>query len=498
MASKTQYRLVQRTLLLASALLAGCTVGPHFHAPAVPTIGTYTPEPLPKTSSSIGRAGVSQQFNAHADIPAQWWTLFHSPPLDQMVREALRNSPTIAQARERLRAAQEELSARTGQTQYPRVSGNASAQREQVNLATFGVPFPNPKPFTLLNGSVAVSYALDLFGANRHWLESLRAQVGYEGWQWQAARLMLTGNVVSAAIEQAELQSEIDIQRKMIDAQRQELKISAGRYRAGGISRSDLRTERTALAQVKAGLPGFEQQLDAVNDELAALMGQSPAGARVPFIHFADLTLPAELPLSLPSSLVRQRPDILASESLLRKACAKVGIATANLFPQIMLSADAGGVGTRLSTGGGIWNVEASLVQPLYDGGALRAEKREAISHYQEADNAYRETVLAAFRQVADTLRAIEHDAETLQLRSEAESEAESNYRIASARYQAGGISQLALLEAERQSLQAKLSQSTAVANRFRDSATLFQALGGGWWNEKQSRAAHIRDSDGH
>ena len=491
MTSKTKCLPAQGTLLLIAALLAGCTVGPHYHPPAPPTIGTYTPEALHKTAGSSGPGGISQQFNSKADIPAQWWILFHSPALDQMVGEALRNSPTVAEASDRLMAAEEELSARAGETRYPRVTGSASTQREQVNLAAFGVPFPNPKPFTLLNGSVAVSYALDLFGANRHLLESLRAQVAYEGWQWQAARLMLAGNVVSAAIQQAKLQSQIDLTRKMIDAQQEELEISERRYEAGGISKSDLQSQRTALAQVRAGLPALEQQLDRVNDQLSLLMGKSPAEARVRFVKLGDLALPRELPLSLPSSLVRQRPDILAAESLLRKACANVGIATANLYPQIVLSGDTGGVGTRLNKGGGTWNIEASLAQPIYNGGALRAEKREAISDYHEADRAYRETVLEAFGQVADTLRAIEHDAETLQLRSEAESAAESNYRIASERYKTGGISEIMLLDAERQSLEASLSQSMATADRFRDSATLFEALGGGWWNGNPGGSVH-------
>jgi NodT family efflux transporter outer membrane factor (OMF) lipoprotein len=483
MDSMTKYSLAQRTIVLIVVLLAGCTVGPHFHSPDPPMIGAYTPEPLHKTAESAGPAGISQDFNTNADIPAQWWTVFHSPALDRMVREALKHSPTLAQASDRLTEAQEELNARAGETKYPRVTGNASAQREQVNLSSFGVPFPNPKPFTLLSGSVAVSYALDLFGANRHLIESLRAQVAYQGWQLQAARLMLAGNVVSAAIQQAELQSQIDITRRMIDVQQQQIDISERRYRAGGISRSDLQSQRTDVAQTKAELPALQQQLDAVDDQLAVLMGNTPAEAQIELVKLDGLMLPADLPVSLPSAVVRQRPDILAAESLLRKACANVGVAAANLYPQITLSGEAGGVGTRFNHGGGIWNFEAALTQPIYNGGALRAEKREAVADYDEAGSAYRETVLEAFRQVADTLRAIEHDAETLQLRTEAESEAASNYTIASERYKTGGISELALLDAQRRLLQARLLQSKASADRFRDSATLFQALGGGWWN---------------
>jgi NodT family efflux transporter outer membrane factor (OMF) lipoprotein len=489
-ARRTKFSLTQTTMLLLSGTLVGCTVGPHYHSPAPPTVGSYTREPVQATVQSPGTGGTVQRFTSGTDIPAQWWMLFRSPALDQMVREALSNSPTLLQASDRLTEAQDELSARTGATKYPTVTGNASAESEQVNLKSFGVPFPNPKPFSLLNGSVAVSYALDLFGANRRLIESLDAQVAYESWQMRAARLMLAGNVVSATIRQAELRSQIEISRKMLDTQNKELAISEKRYQAGGVALSDVESQRAAVAQTKAELPPLEQQLAAINDQIALLMGKTPAEAQVESIHLDDLKLPRELPLSVPSSLVRQRPDILAAESLVHKASANVGIATANLYPQITLSGDAGGVGTEFSNGGGVWNIEASLAQPLYNGGALRAEKREALANYDEAGSAYSETVLQAFQEVADVLGAIEHDAETLQFRNEAENEAEKNYRIASQRYKAGGISEFALLDVQRQWLQATVLRNNSVADRFRDSATLFQALGGGWWNESKSTSA--------
>ena len=465
-------------------LAQGCTVGPKYRAPGPVALATYTPKPLPaETASSAGAAGVAQKLSATADVPADWWTLFRSPELDRMVRQALANSPTLQQATWRLKQAQEELNARRGATRYPTVSGNASVEEEQLNLAAFGIPFPNPSPFTLLNGSIGVSYALDIFGANRRAIEGLSAQRDYEAWQAEGARLMLAGNVAAAAIRQAQIREEIELTRQMLDVEEQQLRIVEKRYRAGGVAESDARSQRTLVAETRALLPGLEQQLDAVNDELAVLMGQSPAAAQVAPISLDRLHLPAALPVSVPSALVRQRPDIRAAESLLHQASANVGVATANLYPQIVLSGSGGAIGTNFTTGGDIWNVGGALTQPIFNGGALRAEQRKAQAAYDEADGVYKQTVLGAFQQVADTLYAIEHDAQALAARTDAANEADASYRIAAARYRAGGISQEALLDAERQRLQMELNRTGAVAARYADSATLLQALGGGWWN---------------
>lgn len=406
-----------------------------------------------------------------------------------MVREALANSPTLAQATARLRQAQEDLRARSGATKFPSVTGSASVEQKQVNLAAFGVPFPNPSPFTLLNGSIAVSYALDIFGGNRRQIEALRSQVDYEQWQFEGARLMLAGNVVSAAIRQAQLQQQLAITRQMLDAEQQQLTITERRRAAGGTTDFEVHRQQTVVAQTKALIPTLELQLDTINDQLAVLMGKSPAEARMQTVSLDSLHLPQELPLSLPSSLVRQRPDVRAAEALLHRASAEVGVATANLYPQIVLSGSGGGTGTSFTSGGDIWDVGAGLTQPIFNGGALRAEKRKAIAAYDEAGSAYQQTVLTAFQQVADTLHAIQHDAEAFQARDQAAGNASAAYRIASERYRAGGISQLALLDAERQQLQTALDRTASSAARYADSATLFEALGGGWWNQPQSPA---------
>ena len=490
MSTSTNSRWASLAATLALGLATACTVGPRYHAPTPPTMTTYTPEPqVNETVGAAGSAGNAQHFLSSADIPAQWWTLFHSPQLDSMVREALSNSPTLAAATARLKEAQEEANARTGATKYPSVSATVSAEREQLDLATFGIPFPSPPPFNLLNGSVAVSYALDLFGANRRLVEGLHAPVAYERWQLQGSRLMLAGNVVSAAIRQAQLQTQIDLTRQMLQLQERELEITERRYQAGGASQYDVHSQRTLVAQTRSDLPSLEQQLDVINHQLALLMGTTPSEAPIASISLGDLTLPEELPVSLPSSLVRQRPDIRASEALLHEASANVGVATANLYPQIVVSGSGGGIGTSLSNGGEVWNFGASLTQPIFNGGALRAEKRKAVAAYQEAGSNYQQTVLQAFREVADALRALQHDAQLLQARSDAAIQAAASYQIASLRYSAGGISQLALLDAQRQQLQTELDRTASVASRYSDSATLLQALGGGWWNESQPSA---------
>ena len=477
---------------VVAVLLVGCTVGPHYHPPAPPTVVSYTPAPQPsETASSAGPAGAAQRLNPAMDVPAQWWMLFNSPELDRLVREALANSPTLAQASARLKEAQEESNARTGATKYPTVNANVSVQREQLDLATFGVPFPSPPPFSLLNGSVAVSYALDLFGANRRLIEGLNAQAEYQRWQLQAARLMLAGNVVSATIRQAQLRSQIEFNHQMLELQQQQLSITEKRVQAGGIPQYQINSQRTLVEQTRAAIPPLEQQLAAVNHQLAVLIGKPPAEAQIGSISLDSLQLPTELPLSVPSSLARQRPDIRASEALLHQASANVGVATANLYPQIVLSGSVGGVGTSFTNGADVWNVGASLAQPIFNGGALRAERRKALAAYEEAGSVYQQTLLQAFREVADALRAIENDAQTLQARTEAATQAEVTYQIAAQRFNAGGISQLALLDAQRQHLQTLLDRTASAANRYTDSASLFQALGGGWWNDTQASAVN-------
>ena len=249
--------------LAAAMMFAGCTVGPRYRAPAPPTVTAYTPQPPPaETASSPGANGYAQHFNESAAIAADWWTAFQSPELNAMVAQALKNSPTLEQATARLKQAQEDVIARTGATKYPTVTGNASVTEEQLNLAAFGIPFPNPSPFTLLNGSVAVSYALDVWGANRRAIEGLKAQSDYEAWQLEGARLMLAGNVVAAAIRQAQIREQIEVTNQLLAVEQKELKIAEEREQAGGVFDFDVRSQRTLVAQTEATIPPLELQAD--------------------------------------------------------------------------------------------------------------------------------------------------------------------------------------------------------------------------------------------
>ena len=485
------WKVRARAASLAFLFLAGCNVGPRYQPPTAPTVVAYTPERQPaQTTASPGSAGAAQRFDASSAIPAQWWTLFHSPELDSMMKTALANSPTLAQASARLREAQEELNARAGATKYPSVVANASIAGEQPNLSAYGIPFPNPSPFALLDGSISVSYALDIFGANRRAIEALHAGRDYASWQLEGARLMLAGNLVSAVIRQAQLGKQIEIMRQLLAVEQRELAIAKERRQVGGASQTDVESRSSAAAETQAVIPSLDAQLDQVNHQIAVLMGEPPAEAHIPTVSLDALRLPVDLPLSLPSALVHQRPDIRAAESLLHQASANVGIATANLYPQIVLSASGGALGTSFVNGGDLWNIGSSLTQPIYNGGALRAEKRKAEAAYQEAASVYKQTVLQSFQQVADTLTAIDHDAETLKARSDSSAAADASYRIALGRYSAGGMSKLALFAAERQRLEAALDRIGAVSARFSDSATLFQALGGGWWSHAPATTA--------
>lgn len=269
----------------------------------------------------------------------------------------------------------------------------------------------------------------------------------------------------------------------MLAVQEHQLSITERRMKAGGLAAYNVNQQQTLVEQTRALVPPLEQQVDVLNHQLAVLVGKSPAEANIPDFMLDQLHLPEQLPVSLPSALVRQRPDILAAEALMHQASANIGVATAALYPQITLSASAGLVGTSFTSGGDIWNFGAQLAQPIFNGGYLRAEKRKAVAAYEEAGANYNQVVLLAFEQVADSLRAIDHDAQTLQARTAAETEAQTTFNTAAKRYDAGGISQLALLDAQRQYLQTALDRTSSIAARYEDSATLLQALGGGWWN---------------
>ncbi|MEI6002924.1 efflux transporter outer membrane subunit [Paraburkholderia bengalensis] len=471
---------MKRCMLLSALILCGCAVGPDFRSPAAPDTASYTRDALPATTQA---AGAAQTIVAARNALPTWWTQFRSGALDRLVDTALRNSPTLDEARGKLVEARENYIAQAGATEFPTIDAKLSGTRQKVDPTAFGIPnVPNTAPFTLFNASVSVSYLLDVFGGNRRALEALLAQVDYQSYELDAARLALAGNVVSTAIRRASLQQQLALTQQLADAQAQQLGIIEGRYAAGGVAQLDVRTQRTLLAQTRAQLPPLATQLAQADHQLAILVGREPSKADFSGITLDALQLPDTVPVTLPSTLARERPDIRASEALLHQASANVGVATANLYPQFVVSAGVGSQRTRVEdvvNGLNVWNIGLNLTQPIFHGGELRAKQRAAQAAYDAAFASYRQTVLQALQQVADSLHALNDDAHALQARDEAASEAQASVRIAQGQYAAGGVSQFGLIDAQRQALQTALDRTRAQADRLADTAALFQALGG-------------------
>lgn len=489
---RTGRQLFAPRALLSGALglLAACTVGPDFEPPAAPTVTSYRAAPeIVETAAAAPEGGGVQRFLPERDIPAEWWRLFESPALDALVQQALRDSPSLGQAEARLSLAQAELDARTGGTRLPQVGLNATANRVDVESGEIESPaLADEFPLSLSVASVGVSYTLDLFGRNRRELEGLAASVDYERFELEAARLMLAGNVVAAAIEEASLRQQLEATEEAIALQTRQLGILEQLEQLGAVPRLDVVMQSGELARTRSTLPVLEQQVERMRHRLAVLLGQPPGSLTLPELELGvDLQLPTELPLSLPSSLARQRPDIRAAEALLHEATARIGAAQANFYPDITLSATAGGVSVAPFVSGtaGFAMLAASIAQPIFNGGALRAEKRAAEAGFAQAGAAYQEVVLAALQDVADTLAALDADARILRERVEAARLAETAFGIASQRYEAGAVSLLTLLEAERNFVASSIEETAALGDRFAHSAALFQALGGGWWTEE-------------
>ena len=466
-------------------------MGPDFHAPAAPATDHYTQGEQPRTTADApGTAGAAQAFVSDRDIQADWWRLFQSEPLDNLVRESLQDSPTVASAKAALRSAQENYLAERGELLLPAADGTFSGTRQKSPGAAFGEPQFGSSTYTLVTASVNVSYRLDVFGANRRQLEALWAQTDYERWELEAANLTLTGNVVTTAINVASLRAQIAATNDIIATEQDQLNVVQRQFSAGGASHADVLTQNTQLAQTQATLPTLQKSLDQARHRLAVLSGKTP-DTSTPEFDLEHFVLPTELPVSVPAKLIRQRPDVQAAEAQLHQACANVGVATANLFPQISLSGSIGSEAlsaSKLFTGGsGAWSLGASLTQPLFHGGELVHKRRAAIADLDNAAAQYRQTVLAAMQDVADTLRALEADANNLRAEAVAEDLAAKSLDITRKQFAAGGVSHVQMLIAERAYSEARQSRVLAEGARYSDTAALYQALGGGWWNRNDS-----------
>ena len=481
--------IAAQTLALA---LAGCAVGPDFRSPELPQGADgpdYTATTLPGSTAAAlqvpGSRGQAQQFAKGADVPAQWWQVFRSEPLDQLLRSAIAHSPTLASAQATLRQARENYAVQSGNLRLPQVDAQVGIERERASEAS--TRQSGRETLRLYNASVNVSYTLDVFGGVRRQLEGAQAAVEAQRFEVEAVYLTLTGNLVTTAIQEASLRAQLAATRDVLAAQREALGILEQQFDLGAIAMSAVLAQRTQVAQTVALQPALEKSLAQTRNQLAIYAGRLPGEGGLPEFELSPLSLPQTLPLSVPSELARQRPDVRASEALLHQASAQVGVATANLYPQIQLSASYGSSAASVDKlfGGNwiFWNLIGGLTQPLFHGGALNAQRRAAIAAFDAAAAQYRNTLLSAFQNVADALRALQFDADALKSQAEAEAIARQSLNLTTRQYQLGAVNYVQLLSAQQAVLQTRTALVQAEAARYADTAALFQALGGGWWN---------------
>jgi NodT family efflux transporter outer membrane factor (OMF) lipoprotein len=486
-------------LVAAGSLLSACAVGPNFKFPDPPhTSGFAAPGELPaETSAAPLSGGEKQRFAEDLDIQGQWWTLFQSAELNLLIERGLANNPTLEAATAALRQARETLAAGHG-AYYPGVSGSVGAEREKSPGAALGEPQIPSVIYTLNSATLSVSYTLDAFGGVRRQVEALGAQAEYQRFALEAAYLSLTANLVTAAITEASLRAQITASQEIADSQREQLDITQRRVAAGGASRADVLQQQAILQSTLAVLPALRTQLAQQRNLLAAYVGSLPADYAGPTFKLDSLTLPADLPISLPSKLVEQRPDVREYSALLHEATAQVGVATANMLPQITLSASYGGEAVSFSNvftpGAVAWGLAGSLTQPIFKGGQLLHQRRAAVAAAEAAAANYRATVITAFQNVSDTLFALRGDAEVLAADAQAERVAAESLALVQAQYKSGAASYLQVLSAQQTYQTAAIALVKARAQRYADTAALFQALGGGWWN-RSDVAANSTDS---
>jgi NodT family efflux transporter outer membrane factor (OMF) lipoprotein len=464
--------------------LQGCEVGPNYHTPAPPVATLAAP-------AQSGPA--AQNFAPGADIAGDWWTLYQSPALNVLITNALANNPSLTAAQASLAQAEESLRA-AGGLLLPTVSGALGAQRDQPSPATYAslggqnaatkLTIP---PYTLYNASLTVSYDLDLWGESRRNIEVMEAQTEYQRDELEAAYLSLTGNIVTATVQAASLQAQIDATNQVIASEQQMLGILQSQQNLGGASGAQVLQQQAQLAQSQATLPPLEAALAQTQDQLVAYEGAFPGNTVPPVVTLESLTLPQDVPVSVPSSVVAQRPDIRAAAAQLHVATANVGIADAQLLPQISLSAEVGHealtTDTLFTPQTLLWNLVAGLTQPIFEGGQLLANRRGAIDALQGSGAQYQHTVIGAFQNVADVLAALQYDADELQAAQAARDAAQASLQVTQAQYKLGGEPLITVLNAQTTYQDAAIAEVKARAARLNDTAALYVALGGGWWH---------------
>ena len=468
-------------------VLAGCAVGPNFRAPPPPGVARYTSAPLPNATASADTAGGdAQRFLADEAVPARWWTTFGNTELDRRVETAFAHSPTVASAQAALRQAEETARA-AGGALLPAVDANAGAMRQQQAAAQLasGGGAAVVRPFNVFNAGVSVGYVFDLFGGVRRGIEVREAQADAQRAQLDATYLTLAANVVTASLREASLAEQIGASERIIEDLATQLDITEKQQAIGAKSLSDTLAVRSQLATTRATLPPLRKQLAATRNQLATYLGVAPAQLKAQPLALADVTLPADIPVSLPSTLVAQRPDIRAAAAQLHATTAQVGVATANMLPQLTLSAGAGSQalesGNLFTSGTNFWSLGLNILQPLFHGGQLLHQKRAAEAGMDKAMADWQLAVLTAFQNVADALQALVYDADALKAQASAEHDAAQLLALTREQFRIGAIDYVTMLAAQQRYQQARIALIQARAARLADTAALYAALGGGW-----------------
>lgn len=475
--------------LVGSLIVAGCTLGPNFQQPHSPKVKRYTTEALPSHTQSAHTPGGKTQFFVNGqDIPAEWWKVFHSKPLNQLIQSALEANPDLRAADAALRIAQETaLSQRA--IFYPRADSSLNVTRQETAHTLTPIVATNAFYYSLYTPQLTISYVPDVFGLNRRLVEALEAEVETAIYQREAIFLTISSNLVMAVIQEASLRAQIKAIERTIAIAKRQLKMLREEHDLGEIGLEGVAAQEALLAQTKASLPPLQKQLAQQHHLIAVLCGHFPSDKLLPKFDLNSLTLPKNLPLSLPAFLVRQRPDIRAAEAQAHAASARVGVATAQRLPNIQLTALAGSAAlawtTLLTAHTNFWALTANITQPVFDAGLLLHRQRAAVADYQQACNQYRSVLLAAFQNVADTLKAIQFDATNLKAAKQAVEATQKSLSIAQQQWEAGAVGYLAVLAAEQAYQQSLVNLAQSQANRLIDTAALFQALGGGWWNRR-------------
>ncbi|MFZ0424859.1 MAG: efflux transporter outer membrane subunit [Xanthobacteraceae bacterium] len=474
------------TTMAAAMLLTGCAVGPDFLHPAAPEIIRYTREPLTTTSAADIASGQTQHFVVGRDIPQEWWKLFRSPGLNALIERSLQNNPNLQSALATLRAAREAVAAQKGKY-FPLVEANFNPTRQQTAAPISPVLGSASNPFNLVTAQVLVSYTFDIWGLNRRTVESLQALADVQNFQVEAAYLSLTSNLAVAAITEASLRGQIEATDQLIAINSKMLDVMQRQLHAGLANGSDVAAQEAALAQARATLPPLRKALAQQHDLLAALSGGFPSDGPRETFRLADLHLPVDLPVSLPSQLIEQRPDVRAAEEQLHSASAQIGIATANTLPTFTISANGGYMNTAfahlLAPQNLFWELAGNATQTVFDAGTLWHQLQGAKDTYQAAAWTYRGAVVDAVQNVTDALRALQSDAEALRAARDFQRAAKTSFDLATQQMQSGNANVLLLLNAQQTYLQATLQVVQAQAARLSDTAALFAALGGGWWD---------------